>query len=399
MDDKKIADRVNSFSESQTLGMAKLGRELAAKGHKVISLSLGEPDFDTPQHIKQAAKSAIDNNITHYPPVAGFPELREAVSNKFLRENNLQFSPSQVVVSTGAKQSLMNVVLSLVNPGDEVVIPAPFWVSYASMVEFAGGIPKQILAGIEQNFKVTAEQIEAHITPKTKLLMISSPCNPSGSVYSKEELAAIAQMLDKHPQVFVVSDEIYEHINYIGRHETIAQFENLRDRMVVINGVSKAFAMTGWRIGYIGAPLEIAKACEKIQGQFTSGANSIAQMAAVAALNEPLNPTYQMRDTFKIRRDLVLDLVKNIPGFNCNTPEGAFYIFPEVKNLFGKTDGTTVINNAEDLSMYLLANAHVTTVTGEAFGSPNNLRLSYAAGTDDLQEAFTRIQKAVEKLK
>lgn len=399
MDDKKIADRVNSFSESQTLGMAKMGRELAAKGHKVISLSLGEPDFDTPQHIKQAAIRAMDNNITHYPPVAGFPELREAVSNKFLRENNLFYSPAEVVVSTGAKQSLMNVVLSLVNPGDEVVIPAPFWVSYASMVEFAGGIPIQILAGIEQNFKVTAEQIEAHITPKTKMLMISSPCNPSGSVYSKQELAAIAQMLDKHPQVYVVSDEIYEHINYIGRHETIAQFENLRERMVVINGVSKAFAMTGWRIGYIGAPLEIAKACEKIQGQFTSGANSIAQMAAVAALNEPLNPTYQMRDTFKTRRDLVLNLVKNIPGFVCNVPEGAFYIFPEVKNLFGKTDGTTVINNAEDLSMYILANAHVTTVTGEAFGSPNNLRLSYAAGTDDLKEAFTRIQKAVEKLK
>lgn len=395
----QIANRVNSFAESQTLGMAKLGRELAAKGHKVISLSLGEPDFDTPEHIKQAAKQAIDENYTHYPPVAGYQDLREAVCSKLSRENNLSYTPNQIVVSTGAKHSLMNVVLSVINPGDEVVIPAPYWVSYSSMVEFAGGKPVLVLAGIEQDFKVTPEQLEAHITPKTRLMIFSSPCNPSGSIYSKQELQAIAQMLDRHPQMYVVSDEIYEHINYIGKHETIAQFENLRDRVIIVNGVSKGYAMTGWRLGYIAAPLPIAAACEKIQGQFTSGTSSISQRAAVAALTQSLTPTIAMRDTFLKRRDLVLGMMKDIEGIKYNVPPGAFYVFPDVSAYFGRTDGKQTINDATDLSMYILEHAHVTTVTGEAFGSPNNLRMSYAASEADLIEAFTRIQKVLSQLK
>lgn len=395
----QIANRVNSFAESQTLGMAKLGRELAAKGHKVISLSLGEPDFDTPDHIKQAAKQAIDENYTHYPPVAGYQDLREAVCSKLSRENNLSYTPNQIVVSTGAKHSLMNVVLSVINPGDEVVIPAPYWVSYSSMVEFAGGKPILVLAGIEQDFKVTPEQLEAHITPKTRLMIFSSPCNPSGSIYSKQELQAIAQMLDRHPQMYVVSDEIYEHINYIGKHETIAQFENLHDRVIIVNGVSKGYAMTGWRLGYIAAPLPIAAACEKIQGQFTSGTSSISQRAAVAALTQSLAPTIAMRDTFLKRRDLVLGMMKDIEGIKYNVPPGAFYVFPDVSAYFGRTDGKQNINDATDLSMYILEHAHVTTVTGEAFGSPNNLRLSYAASEADLIEAFTRIQKVLSQLK
>ncbi len=395
----QIANRVNSFAESQTLGMAKLGRELAAQGHKVISLSLGEPDFDTPEHIKEAAKTAIDENYTHYTPVAGYAELREAICTKLLRDNNLHYTPNQIVVSTGAKQSLMNVVLSVINPGDEVVIPAPYWVSYSSMVEFAGAKPILVLAGIEQDFKVTPEQLEAHITPKTKLMMFSSPCNPSGSIYSKAELQAIAQMLEKYPQIYVISDEIYEHINYIGKHESIAQFENLRDRVIVINGVSKGYAMTGWRLGYIAAPLPVAAACEKIQGQFTSGTSSISQRAAIAALTQSLAPTHSMRDTFKKRRDLVLDMMKNIDGFKCNVPPGAFYVFPDVSTYFGKTDGKQTISDAMDLSMYILEHAHVTTVTGEAFGSPDNLRLSYAASEADLTEAFTRIEKVLKQLK
>jgi aspartate aminotransferase len=395
----QIADRVNSFAESQTLGMAKLGRELAAKGNKVINLSLGEPDFDTPDHIKQAAIQAIHDNYTHYTPVAGYLDLREAVCSKFSRENNLQFTPDQIVVSTGAKQSLMNVVLSVINPGDEVVIPSPYWVSYSSMVEFAGGKPVLVFAGLEQDFKVTAAQIEASITPKTKLLMLSSPCNPSGSVYSQAELQSIATMLDKYPDVYVMTDEIYEHINYVGAHQSIAQFENLRNRVIVVNGVSKAFAMTGWRIGYIGAPKHIAAACEKLQGQFTSGTNSVAQRAAIAALTQPLTATYQMRDTFKKRRDLVIDLMKNIPGFKCNVPEGAFYVFPEVDSYFGTSYGNTVIKDATDLSMYILEQAHVTTVTGEAFGSEKNLRLSYAASENDLKIAFAGIEQALSQLK
>ncbi|HYG16866.1 MAG TPA: pyridoxal phosphate-dependent aminotransferase [Bacteroidia bacterium] len=398
-DDKKIADRVNSFAESQTLGMAKLGRELAAKGFDVINLSLGEPDFNTPDHIKQAAKQAIDDNYTHYTPVAGYMDLREAVSEKFRRENNLQYTPDQVVVSTGAKQSLMNVVLSLVNPGDEVVIPSPYWVSYSSMVEFAGGKPVLVYAGVNQDFKVTPAQLEAHITPKTRLMMFSSPCNPSGSVYSKAELEAIADMLEKYPHVYILSDEIYEHINYIGNHETIAGFKNLKNRVIVVNGVSKAFAMTGWRIGYIGAPRHIAAACEKIQGQFTSGTNAIAQRAALAALTQSLAPTLQMKETFLKRRNLAVQLMSEIPGLKCNVPQGAFYLFPEISEYFGKSDGNITIKTATDLSMYILEKAHVTTVTGEAFGSDNNLRLSYATSDANIKEAFARIKTALSQLR
>ncbi len=395
----QIANRVNSFAESQTLGMAKLGREIAAQGHKVISLSLGEPDFDTPTHIKEAAKQAIDDNYTHYTPVTGFLDLRQAVCSKLSRDNNLSYTPEQIVVSTGAKQSLMNVVLSTINPGDEVIIPAPFWVSYSSMVEFAGGKPILIHTGIEQEFKVTPEQVEEHITSKTRLMIFSSPCNPSGSVYSKNELEAIAKVIAKHKQIIVVSDEIYEHINYVAKHETIAQFDFLKDRVVVVNGVSKGFAMTGWRLGYIAAPLPIAKACEKLQGQFTSGTSSISQRAAIAALTESLEPTKKMCETFLERRDLVLELAKEIDGFEFNVPQGAFYLFPDVSSYFGKSDGTTTINNAEDLTMYILENAHVTTVTGAAFGSPNYIRISYAASTEDLKEAFVRMKKTLAQLK
>ena len=395
----QIANRVNSFAESQTLGMAKLGRALTEQGHKVISLSLGEPDFDTPTHIKEAAKQAIDDNYTHYTPVTGFLDLRQAVCTKLSRDNNLSYTPDQIVVSTGAKQSLMNVVLSTINPGDEVIIPAPFWVSYSSMVEFAGGVPVLIHAGIEQDFKVTAAQIEEHITTKTRLVMFSSPCNPSGSLYSKDELHAIAQMLTKHEQILVISDEIYEHINFVAKHETIAQFDFLKDRVVIVNGVSKGFAMTGWRLGYIAAPLPIAKACEKLQGQFTSGTSSISQRAAIAALTESLEPTKKMCDTFLERRDLVLELAKEIDGLKYNVPQGAFYLFPDVSSYFGKSDGTTTIKDAEDLTMYILENAHVTTVTGAAFGSPNYIRISYAASTEDLKEAFARMKKTLAQLK
>ncbi len=395
----QIANRVNSFAESQTLGMAKLGRALTEQGHKVISLSLGEPDFDTPTHIKNAAKQAIDDNYTHYTPVTGYLDLRKAICAKLSRDNNLSYTPNNIVVSTGAKQSLMNVVLSTINPGDEVIIPAPFWVSYSSMVEFAGGVPVFVYAGIEQDFKVTPTQIEEHITPKTRLMIFSSPCNPSGSVYSKNELQAIAQMLTKHEQVVVVSDEIYEHINFVGKHETIAQFAILKDRVVLVNGVSKGFAMTGWRLGYIAAPLSIAKACEKIQGQFTSGTSAISQRAAIAALTQPLAPTIKMCNTFLQRRNLVLKLANNIEGFKFNIPQGAFYLFPDVSSFFGKSDGTTTIKNAEDLTMYLLKSTYVTTVTGAAFGSPNYIRISYAASTENLKEAFARIQKALAQLK
>jgi aspartate aminotransferase len=397
--DIQIADRVNSFAESQTLGMAKLGREIAAQGHKVISLSLGEPDFDTPTHIKEAAKQAIDDNYTHYTPVTGFLDLREAVCSKLSRDNNLRYTPDQIVVSTGAKQSLMNVVLATINPGDEVIIPAPFWVSYSSMVEFAGGKPVLVNAGIEQDFKVTPQQLEEHITDKTRLMIFSSPCNPSGSLYSKDELEAIAKVIAKYSQIIVVSDEIYEHINYVAKHETIAQFDFLKDRVVVVNGVSKGFAMTGWRLGYIAAPLPIAKACEKLQGQFTSGTSSISQRAAIAALTEPLVATQQMCDTFLERRDLVLKLASEIEGLKFNVPQGAFYLFPDVSSFFGKSDGTTTINTAEDLTMYILESAHVTTVTGAAFGSPNYIRISYAASTEDLKEAFARLKKTLAQLK
>ncbi len=393
-----LAERIDWIQESQTIGMAKAARALKAEGYDVINLSFGEPDFTTPHHIREAAKQAIDEGYTHYTPVAGYPELREAISQKFKRDNNLDFSPNQIVVSTGAKHSLMNVIMSTINPGDEVIIPTPFWVSYSEMVKLAQGIPVYVEAGVEQEYKITADQLKAAITPKSKMFLFSSPCNPSGSLYSKAELKAFADVLEAHPEILIVSDEIYEYINFVGEHESIAQFPALKDRVVVVNGVSKGFAMTGWRIGYIGAPLEIADACEKLQGQFTSGASSISQRATLEAVTAPLTEAYRMRDAFKDRRDKVLDWARQIPGWKVPTPQGAFYIFPEISTYFGKEAPSGTIQNATDLCMYILKEAHVSAVTGEAFGAPNCIRLSYAASETELRTAFTRIKEALEKL-
>lgn len=390
-----LADRLGRFSESQTIGMAKLGRELAAKGHDVINLSFGEPDFQTPDHIKAAAKTAIDEGYTFYTPVAGYPELRQAISRKFKRENGLDYTPEQIVVSVGAKHSIMNVVLCTVNPGDEVVIPMPYWVSYEAMVKLAEGIPVHINTSVESGFKITPAQLEAAITPKTSLFIFSSPCNPTGSLYSKEELAALVTVFEKHPDIYIISDEIYEHINFEGTHTSLASFTSIHDRVITVNGVSKGFAMTGWRIGYIGAAKELAQACEKMQGQFTSGACSIAQRAAIAALDNDIAPTLQMRDAFLRRRNLVLEKMKEIPGFKTYIPGGAFYVFPDVTWYFGKTDGTHTINNSEDLCMYILNQAFVSLVPGEAFGDPKCLRFSYAAADDKLIEALDRIKKVL----
>lgn len=394
-----LSKRLDFFAESKTLKMAKLSRELSAKGVDVINLTLGEPDFATPTHIINAAKKAMDDGYTKYPPVAGYLDLKQAICQKFKTDNNLDYSPDQIVVSTGAKQSIMNVILSVVNPGDEVVIPTPYWVSYSEMVKFAEGIPVLVDANVEQNYKVSAAQIEAAITPKTKLFMFSSPCNPSGSIWSKQELTELAEVLRKYPNIYIISDEIYEHINFIGKHESIAQFDFLKDRVVIINGVSKGFAMTGWRLGYIGASKEIAQACEKIQGQFTSGANSIAQRATLTALTSDLKPTYEMQAAYKRRRDLVVNLSKNIDGFTCNVPDGAFYLFPDVRSYFGKSDGNTSIGNAEDLCRYLLENAHVSLVSGDAFGTDTCIRISFATADDKLIEAFARMKTALDKLK
>ncbi|HRU61610.1 MAG TPA: pyridoxal phosphate-dependent aminotransferase [Bacteroidia bacterium] len=379
--------------------MAKLSRELASKGIDVINLSLGEPDFVTPSHIREAAKKAIDDGFTFYPPIAGYAELRKAISAKFQRENQLDYKPDQVVVSTGAKQAIANVVLCLVNPGDEVIIPLPYWVSYIEIVKLAEGKTVAVNTTVEADFKMTAEQLEAAITPRTKLLIFSSPCNPTGSVYTREELEAIAKVLARHPQVYILSDEIYEHINFLDAHQSIAQFESVRDRVIIVNGVSKGYAMTGWRIGYIGAPKFIADACDKMQGQFTSAASSIAQKAAEAALNLDNRPTLDMRDAFLRRRDLVIEGLKKIPGLRLNQPKGAFYVFPDISSYFGKSDGTTTIHNATDLCMYLLNTGHVSVVTGEAFGAPNCFRLSYAASDDKLKEAVRRIGDALAKLR
>lgn len=393
-----LADRLNHMQESQTIGMAKRGRELTAKGFDVINLSFGEPDFQTPQHIKDAAKKAIDDGFTFYPPVAGYPELRQAASDKFKRENGLEYAPDQVVVSTGAKHSIINAVLSLVNPGDEVIVPTPYWVSYSEMIKLAEGTTVFIHAKVDTDFKITPAQLEKAITPKTKLFMFSSPCNPTGSVYSKDELHALAKVFEKHPNIIIIADEIYEHINFIGKHESIAQFDFIKDQVVTVNGVSKGFAMTGWRIGYIGAPKAIAQACEKLQSQFTSGSCSIAQRASIAALNSGLASTNEMTKAFKRRRDLVLNLMKEIPGFKTNVPEGAFYVFPDVSYYFGKSDGTTTIKTAEDLCIYILNTVYVALVTGEAFGAPECIRFSYAASDEKLVDALTRIKSTLEKL-
>lgn len=396
---QQLADRIYQINEPQTIAMAKLSRELAAQGHDVISLSLGEPDFHTPQHIKDAAKAAIDANFSYYTPVAGIPDLRESISAKFKRENNLDFTPAQTLVSNGAKQSIMNVILALVNPGDEVIIPTPYWVSYCEMVKLVGGIPIFVPADVKQQYKITSDQLRDSITSKSKAFIFSSPCNPTGSVYTKDELRQLAAVFEKHPGITIVSDEIYEHIRFSGPHESIAQFENLKDRVVVVNGMSKGFAMTGWRIGYIGAPLEIVQACEKIQGQFTSGANSIAQKAAVAALNGIMQPTADMCAAYKRRGALVKEALDKIEGVVCNEPEGAFYVFPDISRFLGVTYGSYQIKTATDLCLYLMHEAHVSLVTGEAFGAPSCIRISYATSDAKLQEAMQRIHIALNKFK
>ncbi|MBT8303384.1 MAG: pyridoxal phosphate-dependent aminotransferase [Bacteroidia bacterium] len=395
----QLSDRINNLSTSQTLAMAAKARELRAEGMDIIGLSLGEPDFNTPEFVKQAAIQAINEDYNSYTPVDGYVELKDAIITKFKRDNGLSYSRPQIVVSTGAKQSLSNVAAAMINPGDEVILPCPYWVSYSDIVGLNEGIPVEVPTSIDTDFKMTAAQLEAAITPKTKMLWFSSPCNPSGSLYSMEELEALGSVLRNYPNIYVVSDEIYEHINYTGQpHASMANVEGMYDRTVTVNGVSKAFAMTGWRIGYIGAPEWIARACNKMQGQVTSGANCIAQRAVITALVEDPNRINYMVDEFKVRRDLVLDLLNDVEGFSANTPEGAFYVFPDISYFFGKTLNGTKINNATDFSMYLLEEALVATVTGDAFGNPNCIRISYAASQDQLVEALKRIKEAVSQL-
>ncbi len=397
---ENVSQRVSSLSISQTLEMSQKSRDLQAKGVDVINLSVGEPDFNTPDHIKEAAIKAINDNYSHYSPVPGFPQLLKAISGKLKRENNLDYGTDQIIVSNGAKHSLANVILTLINKGDEVIVPAPYWVSYVELVKLAEGKNVVIETSIDSDFKITPEQLKNAITPKTKALFLCSPSNPSGSLYSKNELEAIAKVIENcGVEMYILSDEIYEHINFVGKHESIAQFESIRDKVIIINGVSKGYAMTGWRIGYIAAPKWIAKACNKIQGQLTSGASSVSQMASVAALNIETPSIANMVSAFKRRRDLVVKLVKNIDGFKANVPEGAFYLFPEVKSLFGKSDGEITIKDSSDLSMYILEKAHVATVPGSAFGSPDYIRFSYATSDEKLIEAMTRMKNVIDKLK
>lgn len=393
----KLSDRINSMSTSQTLAMAAKTRELKAEGKDIIGLSLGEPDFNTPDFIKDAAIEAINDNYNSYTPVDGYVELKDAIITKFKRDNGLTYDRSQIVVSTGAKQSLANVAMVMLNPGDEVILPCPYWVSYAEIVKLAEGVPVEVPTSVESDFKMTPQQLEAAITPKTKMLWYSSPSNPSGMVYSKDELRALADVLIRHPEIIVVSDEIYEHINFVGEHASMAQFEDMYDRVVTVNGVSKAFAMTGWRIGYIGAPTEIARACNKMQGQITSGANCIAQRAVITALEAPVSKIQYMIDRFKSRKSLIMDLMSQIPGFAITEPEGAFYVFPDVSYFFGKTINRYEIKDATDFSMFLLERALVATVTGDAFGSPNCIRFSYAASETEIEEAMKRIKNALSE--
>jgi aspartate aminotransferase len=393
-----IADRLNRISESETIAMAKLGRALKAEGKDIISLSFGEPDFFTPDHIKRAAIEAINQNFTFYTPVAGIPELKEAIKLKFERDNQLHYNTDQIVVSTGAKNSIVNAVLSLVNPGDEVIIPKPFWVSYADMVYLAEGKCVFIETRVDDDYKITPAQLEAAITSKTKLFMFSSPNNPSGMVYSAEELKALAEVFERHPHIYIISDEIYEHINFVGRHASIANYGSLINRTVTVNGLSKAFSMTGWRIGFIGAPKEIAYACEKLQSQFTSGTNAIAQKAAVAALTGDMTPTEDMCAAFRKRRDLCFDILKGIPGMKLNMPDGAFYLFPDVSAFYGKSYNGKTINSSQDLCMYLLNEVYVVTVAGSAFGIDDCIRFSYATSEDNLTKAMNRIKDALMKL-
>ena len=391
----KVSDRLNRLSESATIAMARKSRELKSQGVDVISLSLGEPDFYTPDFIKKAAFEGIEQNYSKYMAVNGYEDLREAISNKFKRDNNLNYPPSQIVVSTGAKQSIANVVMSIVNPGDEVIIPAPYWVTYVEIVKMAEGIPVIIETSIDNDFKITHQELDAAITDKTRMMIYSSPCNPTGTVYNKQELESIAEVIASHPQVLVISDEIYEHINFVEHHTSLAEFSNVYDQVVTVNGVSKAFAMTGWRLGYIGAPEWIAKACTKIQGQFTSGASSISQRAAIAAVSADPSVTHNMREAFRSRRELVLTELNKIPGVKTNVPEGAFYVFPDISFFFGKSAGDFVVNNADDLSLYILNKVNVALVTGAAFGAPRCLRISYAASEEELRKALKRIEKAL----
>ena len=395
---ESVSERIANLSPSATMAMNQKGRDLKAKGVDVINMSVGEPDFYTPDHIKDAAKKAIDDNFSFYPPAPGFPDLREAISNKFKRENNLDFSPEQIVVSAGAKNSLANVVMSLVDKGDEVIVPAPYWVTYVELVKVAECKNVVIKGTIDNDFKVTAEQIENVITPKTKAILLCSPSNPTGSVYSKSELESIARVVEKNSNIYVITDEIYEHINFVGKHESLAQFDSIKERVVVINGVSKAYAMTGWRIGYIGAPLWLAKACTKLQGQFLTGPTTIAQKAAVAALNSDQSCVSEMNKAFLRRRDLIIGLLKNIKGLKTSVPDGAFYVFPDASSYFGTSDGKRKIENSTDFCMYLLEEAHIATVPGEAFGEPSGFRISYATSDENIVEAIERMKNALSKL-
>ena len=397
----QLSDRLQRLAPSATLAMSQKSSEMKAQGIDVINMSVGEPDFNTPDHIKQAAKQAIDENYSRYSPVPGYPSLRQAIARKLERENHLRYQPSEILVSNGAKQSVTNTVMALVNPGDEVIIPAPYWVSYPQMVLLAGGKPVIVEAGFDQNFKMTAQQLESAITPRTRLVILCSPSNPTGSVYSKQELESLAKVVMSHQDLFVLADEIYEHINYVGHHESIAQFEGMKERTILVNGVSKAYAMTGWRIGYIAAPEWIVKGCNKLQGQYTSGPCSVSQMAALAAYVESQQCVEQMRQAFERRRDLIVRLAKDIPGLEVNVPEGAFYLFPKCSSFFGKKseDDGFAVNNSTDFAMYLLEHAHVATVGGDAFGDPQCFRMSYATSDENIVEAMRRIKESLAKLR
>ena len=395
----QLSNRLNRLAPSATLAMSQKSGEMKAQGIDVINMSVGEPDFNTPDHIKAAAKKAVDDNYSRYSPVPGYPDLRKAISAKLKNENGLEYTPSEILVSNGAKQSVCNTIMALVNEGEEVIIPAPYWVSYPQMVKLAGGEPVIVNAGFEQNFKMTPEQLEAAITPKTRMLILCSPSNPTGSVYSQKELAALAEVILRHEDLFVLADEIYEHINYVGEHASIAKVEGMRERAIIVNGVSKAYAMTGWRIGYIAAPEWIVKGCNKLQGQYTSGPCSVSQKAAEAAYTLSQECVETMRQAFQRRRDLIVELAKDIPGLEVNVPEGAFYLFPKCSSFFGKSDGKHTISNSTDFAMYLLEEGHVATVGGDAFGDPDCFRMSYATSDDNIREAMRRIKETLAKLK
>ncbi len=394
----QLSDRLQRLAPSATLAMSQKSAEMKAQGIDVINMSVGEPDFNTPDHIKEAAKKAVDENYSRYSPVPGYADLRKAIADKLQRENGLDYTVNEVLVSNGAKQSVCNTVMALVNPGDEVIIPAPYWVSYPQMVKLAGGTPVIVEAGFAQNFKMTPGQLEAAITPKTRLLILCSPSNPTGSVYSKEELQGLAEVIKQHDDLFVLADEIYEHINYVGHHESIAQFPGMKERSIIVNGVSKAYAMTGWRIGYIAAPEWIVKGCNKLQGQYTSGPCSVSQKAAEFAYTQSQECVEQMRQAFERRRDLIVKLAKDIPGLEVNVPQGAFYLFPKCSSFYGKSDGQTTVNNSSELALYLLEKGHVATVGGDAFGDPECFRMSYATSDENIVEAMRRIKETLAQL-